>query len=99
MKKTASPLPPEFVAWLKGYVQSKQFTNVRRMHRGLVFRWCLWRDGIQANALPGYAECPPESHNGLPAGWSLRTFSDIAREAIGTDTIRRARARAAGISR
>ena len=29
------PLPAEFVAWLKAYILSAQFTTVRRLHRGL----------------------------------------------------------------
>lgn len=90
-----NPLPAEFVAFLKGYVASAQFTSPRRMFRGLIFRWCLWADGHQGNALPGYTACPQADElTGFPAGWSERKFRDIAREAIGTDVVRTARRRA-----
>jgi hypothetical protein len=89
------PLPIPFVEFLKTYVNHAQFTNVRRLHRGLILRWVLWQDGHADNALPGYETCPPAGRNGLPAGWSLRKFSDIAREAIGTQTVHIARRRAA----
>jgi hypothetical protein len=98
MKKTATPLPADFVAYLRGYIKSPHFTSVRRFHRGMILRWTLWSDGIQSNAIPGYATCPPAGRDGLPAGWSYRTFSDIAREAIGTPAIAARRTRAAGLT-
>jgi len=90
------PLPPEFVAWLKGYILSAQFSSPRRLFRGLVLRWCLWQDGVTSNGLPGYAACPkPCLKSGLPAGWSQRTFSDLARETLGTERVYQARKAAA----
>lgn len=91
------PLPAPFVAWLRSYAASAQFTSFTRLHRGLVLRWCLWRDGIPANALPGYATCPPATTSGFPAGWSAGNLRDICREAIGTQAIHTARRRASRI--
>jgi hypothetical protein len=94
-----STLPPAFVAWLRALVLSSHFTTPRRLHRGLIFRWCLWLDGHHSNAIPGYLTPPPaDPRTGLPAGWTLRLISDIARETIGTTAIHRARQAAASIS-
>lgn len=93
MKK--DPLPAEFVAWLRSYVLSNQFTTVRRMHRGLILRWGFWLDGVSSNKLPGYTECPKPTPSGQPAGWSYQKFNAIARETIGTERIHTARKRAA----
>lgn len=92
-------LPPEFVAWVRAYVLSAQFTTVRRLHRGLILRWGFWLDGIPQNALPGYTTPPKPGPNGLPLGWSFHAFNDIAREAIGTTRIHTARKRAASSPR
>ncbi len=89
------PLPAAFVAWLKDYILSQHFTSVRRMHRGLVIRWSLWRDGNPDNALPGYETCPPAGSNDQPIGWSYQKFNAIARETISTTAIHIARKRAA----
>ncbi len=96
MKK--DPLPAEFVAWLKAYVLSSQFTTVRRLHRGLIIRWGFWLDGVETNKLPGYATCPKPTLSGYPAGWSYQKFHAIAREAIGTTAVHAARSRAASLS-
>lgn len=77
------PLPPAFVAWLKGYILSQQFKSVRRLHRGLILRWTLWQDGVPGNALPGYDRCPHAGPNDQPLGWSYQKFHAIAREAHG----------------
>lgn len=96
MKK--DPLPAEFVAWLRSYILSAQFTNPRRLFRGLVLRWGFWLDGVNSNALPGYATCPkPTGRTGLPDGWSYQKFHAIARETIGSDRIHTARKAAASI--
>lgn len=97
MKK--DPMPVEFISYLRGYILSRHFRSVRATFRGFILRWHLWADGIQANALPGYATCPPaDPRTGFPAGWTMRKFNDIAREAFGTDVIRTARRRAASLS-
>jgi hypothetical protein len=87
----SDPLPPDFVTYLRRFAVSDKFTNPRRLYRMLILRWILWSDGIQENAIPGYATPPPPTKSGNPAGWTLRNFSDIAREAIGSNTIRKAR--------
>lgn len=90
------PLPAEFVAFIQGYATSPQFTTPRRLFRGLVFRWCLWRDGHSGNALPGYTTCPPEdARTGFPHGWNQRRIDDLCRETIGTAAISTARRQAA----
>ena len=92
------PLPAEFAAYIRNLFLRDPRHNIRRIHRWIIIRWCLWADGIEANAMPGYATCPPEDpRTGFPAGWSVRNFSDLCREAIGTATIAAARGRAAAI--
>jgi hypothetical protein len=90
---TPHPLPAEFVTWLTGYIQSAQYTNIIRLHRGLILRWTLWADGLQANAIPGYDRCPPASRSGFPAGWHIGTFRQIAKDALRSDTRRTAHKR------
>ena len=86
------PLPAAFIAFVQGYARSEHFTCPRRLFRGLVFRWCLWRDGNPENAFPGYTACPEEDlRTGFPHGWNQRRISDLCREAIGTKAVSRAR--------
>lgn len=95
----SNPLPTPFVDYLRSLILSGRFTNIRRLHRGLILRWALWRDGVGENAIPGYSACPPAGRNDLPAGSSYRNFQDIAREAIGTPAIHATRKRAASLNR
>lgn len=93
------PLPAEFVAYIRELLLRDRTHNIRRIHRWLIIRRTLWSDGIPANAIPGYTTCPPaDERTGYPAGWTYRKFSDIAREAIGTQRIHAARQRAASLS-
>ncbi len=97
MKK--DPLPAPFVAWLRQLVLKDRSHNVRRIHRWIIIRWCLWTDGIQSNAIPGYDAPPPaDERTGFPAGWSIQKFTAIARETIGTTAIHQARQAAASLS-
>ena len=73
-------LPTEFVSWLTGYMLSSHFKSCKRLHRALILRLCLWRDGNLANALPGYATPPADGPHGYPAGWSIQSLREIARD-------------------
>ncbi len=86
------PLPTEFVAYIQRLASDPRVQDPRRIFRGLLIRWCLWRDGENSNALPGYSTPPPEDkRTGFPAGWSQQKFAAIAKEAIGTAAIAKAR--------
>lgn len=90
MKK--DPMPAEFVAFIRSLAARPELRDPRRIFRGLVIRWCLWRDGESSNALPGYTTPPPEDkRTGFPAGWSQQKFTAIVRESIGTSAISAAR--------
>lgn len=82
-------LPAPFVSWLQSYIGSPKFTSVRRLQRGLILRWCLWRDGCPGNALPGYSAPPPAGPNGIPRGWSVSNLRDIAAETLGRSVLYR----------
>lgn len=96
MKK--DPLPAEFVTYIRRLAADPRVRCRRDIWRFLVVRWGFWLDGVDANALPGYSACPKPTLSGYPAGWSYQKFNAIAREAIGTETVRIARKRAASLS-
>lgn len=73
-------LPEAFVAWITGYMTSLHYTSAKRLHRALILRLALWRDGHNTNALPGYDSPPPDGPNGYPVGWSVSALREIARE-------------------
>ena len=73
-------LPTEFVSWITGYMLSRHYTSCKRLHRGLIIRLALWRDGNLANALPGYPTPPADGPHGYPIGWSIASLREIARE-------------------
>jgi hypothetical protein len=94
MKK--DPLPAEFTAYVKRLILHPSCRSPSHAWRHLVCRWGFWLDGVNTNALPGYATCPkPTLETNLPAGWSYQKFHAIAREAFGTDAIHKARKAAA----
>jgi hypothetical protein len=86
------PLPAEFVAFIRTLSTAQDLRDPRRMFRGLVIRWCLWRDGVESNALPGYSAPPPQDEStGFPIGWSQQKIAAIVKETIGTAAIHQTR--------
>lgn len=74
-------LPPAFVKFVINCILSGKFPTATSLHRSIILRWTLWYDGHEANAIPGYDQCPPPATSfGFPAGWTLRNFRKIYRD-------------------
>lgn len=68
---TETRLPVETVRWLKGLCENFG-GNFRRAYDAAM---CHWRTGAP---VPGYAESPPASVYGWPAGWSYDNLQRLA---------------------
>ena len=74
-------LPTAFRGYLAALAMSDRHVSIKRLHRFLILRLQLWRDGIQENAIPGYPSPPPDGPHGYPLGWSIssirKTLSEL----------------------
>lgn len=73
-------LPEEFVAFLEKCMLHRNYRSAKQLHRFLIIRLALWRDGERENHIPGYATPPPDGPHGYPVGWSMQALREIARE-------------------
>ncbi len=66
--------PAPFISYLSNLAMSERHTSIKRLHRFLILRLQLWRDGITENAIPGYQTPPPDGPKGYPVGWSISSL-------------------------
>jgi len=65
---------------------SLPYINPRRIRAGLLLRNEMWIEGYTSNTIPGYDSPPENGPSGAPIGWSMRTFRELAAEAICQET-------------
>jgi hypothetical protein len=68
-----SALPAAFLEFWKKRAEENQRKS-KPAYRLILRQWRAWRAGDPKCAIPGYAECPPETGHGHPAGWSYRNL-------------------------
>ena len=75
-KVIASKLPPAFVQFWLGLVESYQRDQTgKAAHRALLTRLTAWERGDDTLAIPGYARPPKRTAlTGIPEGWSYRAL-------------------------
>jgi hypothetical protein len=73
-------LPDEFIAYLQKCIMHRTYRSAKQLHRFLIIRVALWRDGEIQNSIPGYPSPPADGPNGYPVGWSVQSLREIARE-------------------
>jgi hypothetical protein len=73
-------LPAPFIAFLVKCMHHRNYRSAKQLHRFLVIRLALWRDGESENSIPGYSTPPPDGPHGYPVGWSIQALRELARE-------------------
>lgn len=73
-------LPEEFIAFVEKCMSHRNYKSAKQLHRFLIIRLALWRDGERENSIPGYELPPADGPNGYPQGWSVGSLREIARE-------------------